>query len=163
MYEWLADYGLSEFAPILAKNELDSLRKMSRLTHEEVVEINIELYARQKREDDALVQQHGTRVALGDAIDRLKRDPRTKTIQEQMEGYKDSKVSTVNLLGAQNQVSAFIKKKHWVYLILRRATLTNLRKTHSANLGGISFCVGGATLTNLRKKPSPVCWGMFST
>ena len=116
VYEWLAENRLLPFACIFAQNKLNSLRKVSHLTHKEVVEINIELYARQKREDDALVQQHGTRVALGDAIDRLKRDPRTKTIQEQMEGYKDSKVSTVNLLGAQNQVSAFIKKKHWVYL-----------------------------------------------
>lgn len=116
VYEWLADNRLLQFAPIFAKNRLDSLRKVSRLTYEEVVEINKELYARQQREEGAVEQQHGTRVALGDSIERLKGDPRTKTIQEQMENYNDSKVSVLNLLGSQNQSGAVLGKKSWVLI-----------------------------------------------
>ena len=120
VYEWLADNRLLQFASIFAKNRLDSLRKVSRLTHEEVVAINKELYALQQRdssrEEGAVDQQHGTRVALGDAIERLKGDPSTKTIQEQMEGYNDSQVSVLNLLGAKNQSAAWLGKRLWVFV-----------------------------------------------
>ena len=115
VFEWLADNRLLPFASIFAQNKLTSLRKVSRLTHEEVVKLNAELYALRRGDEDATVQQHGTRVALGDAIERLKSDPRAKTIQEQMEGYRDSKVSVLNLLGAQNQSAAWLGKRLMVW------------------------------------------------
>ena len=114
VFEWLADNRLLPFAPIFAQNKLNSLRKVSRLTHEEVVEVNEELYASQRKEQDAAVHQHGTRVALSDAIESLKGDLRAQTIQTQMHNYRDSKVSMLNMLGAQNQVSAVISKKPWL-------------------------------------------------
>jgi len=114
VYGWLADNRLLPFASIFAQNKLNSLRKVSRLTHEEVVEINQELYANRRGDQGNNTQKHGTRVALGDAIERLKQDERTKTVQVQMEDYRDSKVSVLNLLGAQNQISALLSKTPWV-------------------------------------------------
>ena len=73
VYEWLADKRLLPFATIFALNKLDSLRKVSRLTHEEVIKINEELYVNQQGGEDST--RHGTRVALEDAIEVLKGDP----------------------------------------------------------------------------------------
>ena len=56
VYDWLAYCRLLRFAPIFAKNKLDSLRKVSHLTHDEVVKINEELYLSGGSEDDAAAQ-----------------------------------------------------------------------------------------------------------
>lgn len=85
VYQWLSSVRLLQFAPILARNKLDSLRKVSHLTQDEIVKINEELYASHKNDDG--LAQHGSRISLGDAIETLKADPRTRTLKERSYGY----------------------------------------------------------------------------
>ena len=48
-----------------------------------------------------------TRLSLvyaEEAVELLRRDERTRTIKERLDGYRDTSVSTLMLIGAQNQV-----------------------------------------------------------
>jgi hypothetical protein len=84
--EWLAENMLSHYIPVFARNKLDSLWKVSKLSDPQVSELNNEF------SEDFLYSksQIGGHIRLEEAVSSLQHDIRAKSIKDQLLNYVDS-------------------------------------------------------------------------
>ena len=117
--QWLAENALSMYESTFAAHKLNSLRKVSMLSDQQLDQINKDfcLSAHSVSAETDVVLQ-GQRVALGAAVDVLKGTVKALPLREQLEIYSDPKVSGMNLIGAQNQLEVVAAKRKWIWMIL---------------------------------------------
>jgi len=116
--QFLAEKTLSCYGSVLAKNRLSSLRKVSQLTLHQLDTLHQEFCAASSVAEDSSITQLGRRVALGEAVESLKGDPRTKTLKEQLDDFSDPNVSGLNLVNARNQAEVLYAKKYWLFALI---------------------------------------------
>ena len=119
VFEFLSEHALSHYTSTFASNELNSLRRVSQMTYENVSKVHEEFCASTSLGDATMKSaQVGRLVLLAKTVQSLKNDPRTKTLKEQLRDFKDPTVSGVNLLGAQNQAEVILAKKGTMFLLI---------------------------------------------
>ena len=85
--EWLAERSVAQYSHVFARNKLDSLRKVSKLSPEQISRLNDE-YCRGLH--GASEAQIGGHIRLADAVASLQGDPRTKSIAGRLASFSDS-------------------------------------------------------------------------
>jgi len=60
----------------------------------------------------------GRRVFLEETVQSLRNDPRTKTLQDQLNDYCDPKVSGLNLIGANHQLEVMMSSRSYRYFFI---------------------------------------------
>ena len=79
--EFLGKQMISQYAAVFARNELDSLRKVSLLSEAEIAKLNDEFCRSVQGTSEAKI---GGRVRLSLAVESLKYDPRAKSIKDRL-------------------------------------------------------------------------------
>jgi len=92
VFQFLLVKTLSCYGSTLARNKLNSLRKVSQLKSHQLDKLHEEFCATCSIVGDISATQLGRRVALGEAVEALKGNPRTKTLKEQLYDFSDPKV-----------------------------------------------------------------------
>ena len=90
--EWLAEEMISHYSHVFARNKLDSLSKVSRLSETEISQINEE-FCRGLHG----TAQIGGRIRLAGAVASLKNDPRTRSIANRLSSLNDSVAENATL------------------------------------------------------------------
>ncbi len=117
--KWLADRGLSQYTSAFVSLHLDSLRKVSRMTSDDLATVHLKFCSSTAIADVKLDNQDvGRRVFLEEAVQSLRGNPSTKILQDQLDDYRDPKVSSLNLIGANHSLEVFIAKKSWRYFFI---------------------------------------------
>ena len=92
VFQYLLVKTLSCYGSTLARNRLNSLRKVSQLKSHQLDKLHEEFCATCSIAGDASASQLGRRVALGEAVEALKGNPRTNTLKKQLYDFSDPKV-----------------------------------------------------------------------
>ena len=119
MCYWLASRGLSQYTSSFVSLHLNSLRKVAAATNDDLSKVHRKFCA-----STALSGLHsenddvGRLVMLKEAVQSLKDDERTKTLQDQLDDYSDPKVSGLNLIGAQHQLEVAMAQQgyRWFFI-----------------------------------------------
>jgi len=85
--EWLAERMVSQYSHVFARNKLDSLRKVSRLSAEQISKLNDEFCRGLHGASEAQIGGH---IRIADAVASLQGDPRTKSISDRLASFRDS-------------------------------------------------------------------------
>ena len=85
--EWLAEKMLSRYEQVFARNKLDSLLKVAKLSALQISELNDELYRDQLADTKPEIGGH---LRMSEAVASLKSDPRTRSIKDRLLDYGDS-------------------------------------------------------------------------
>jgi hypothetical protein len=109
--EWLAEEMISQYAHVFARNKLDSLRKVSRLSESEIAKLNDEFCRGLHGTSEG---QIGGRIRLADAVASLRNDPRTRSIAERLTSFSDSAAENEVL----NQRLAWLTEFVWTSILV---------------------------------------------
>ena len=116
---WLASKGLSQYTSAFVSLNLDSLRKVERMTADALSKVHRKFCASTAIMGLSIANDNvGRLVMLSEAVQSLKDDERTKTLQDQLADYKDPKVSGLNLLGANHQLEVFMSQVGWKWFFI---------------------------------------------
>ena len=85
--EWLGEQMISQYAQVFARNQLDSLRKVARLSEAQISKLNDEFCRGVQGTSEAKIGGH---VRLSLAVESLRNDPRTKSIKDRLRTFSDS-------------------------------------------------------------------------
>jgi len=125
--QWLSQHSLSHLASTFVRNKLNSLRKVSRMSREDVSRVHQEFCANTAVGDASVDSaQVGGLVSLVTAVQSLEDDPRAKTLNERLRNFRDPTVSGLNLIGAQNQLEVVMAKKKWLAMFIFFFTLQTI-------------------------------------
>ena len=119
--EWLANNKLAHYTSTLDGLGLNSLRKISEMTPEDVQNVHQTFLEQNSDMIQGLsldIANLGDRINLGSAVEALNNDKRTMTLKDQVLFYKDPKVAGLNILMAQNQLELIFAKKRLHFLLI---------------------------------------------
>jgi len=137
--QWLSQHSLSHLTSTFVRNKLNSLRKVSRMSREDVSRVHQEFCANTAVGDASVDSaQVGGLVLLVTAVQSLEDDPRAKTLKERLRNFRDPTVSGLNLIGAQNQLEVVMAKKKWlgmfVFFFTLQTIFYSIGAVHAMNL-----------------------------
>ncbi len=116
---WLAERGISQYTSVFVALRLDSLRKVSRMTPDDLATVHLKFCSSTAIADVTPENQDvGRRISLEEAVQSLRGNPITKTLQDQLDDYRDPKVSGLNLIGSNHQLEVFMAKGGWRYFFI---------------------------------------------
>ena len=119
--EWLASYKLAHYTSTLDRLRLDTLRKISDMTSDDVLKVHQTFLAQNAdmMQGQSLdIANLGDRIILGSAVKALKGDKRTRTITDKAFFFKDQKVKGFTVLTAQNQLELVFAKKRYHFTLV---------------------------------------------
>jgi hypothetical protein len=154
VYHWLSEQGLSQYTSSFVSVRLNSLRKISRMTSDDLFKVHQKFcsstaHAELAHENDDV----GSRVFLEEAVQALKDDPRTKTLQEQLDDFRDPKVSGLNLMGANHQLEVLMAQRGWRWFFLSALLCAGLYQ-------GFGAVTGFARLSNIITSGNILTYGV---
>ena len=100
--EWLASYKLAHYTSTLDRLRLDTLRKISDMTSDDVLKVHQTFLAQNAdmMQGQSLdIANLGDRIISGSAVKALKGVKRTRTITDKAFFFKDQKVDFANVIG----------------------------------------------------------------
>jgi hypothetical protein len=119
--EWLATHKLAHYTSTMDRLKLNSLRKISQMTSDDVLQVHMTFLAQNA---DMLQGQSidianlGDRISLDSAVNALKGDKRTRTISDKVFFFKDQMVAGFTVLTAQNQLELVFAKKRYHFVLV---------------------------------------------
>ena len=151
--EWLGEQMIAQYAHVFARNQLDSLRKVSLLSEAEIAKLSDEFCRGAQGTSEAKI---GGRVRLSLAVTSLRNDPRTKSIKDRLRTFSDSAAANAAAEASFNWVIDVIIFLFFVSLLtfalpplglpLYRSILA---RTHSITSFTVQLSADGSNWTNV--------------
>lgn len=151
--EFLGEQMISQYATVFARNELDSLRKVSLLSEAEIAKLNDEFCRSLPVTSEAKI---GGRVRLSLAVESLRNDPRAKSIKDRLRTFSDSSAGNAAVEARMVWMQDFVLcvfmlcfstfALPWMGLPLYRSILA---RPHSLTSFTVQLSVDGSKWTNV--------------
>lgn len=102
--DWMQENSITEFLPIFAKHDLNSLLLISKIDRQDAIDLFEEYSQMFNLKSKKPVK--GNLMRLNYALDSLTNDPRTKSLTKRLETFTDTNGSVLTVMFSKNSVEA---------------------------------------------------------